>query len=197
MFQTAPGVTIPCPEKIKEEYRVFDGISIRANISFEKLKPLVEEFYQALPEPLFLVLQLPLAFDQERKIGPEGCLHQEVLYLDGQTRPQIDDIMRAFGPVLLGDGSSQFGIASHQSREEVFIQKYKLTDFYSAAPRKFIPLLEKYGLSQTQDLITVWDTFSPETPGECRLIAIDGLDVYAVAEELKKMGLYRAKIIEV
>ena len=50
MFQTAPGVTIPFPEKIQEQFQVYEGQSIRANISFEKLKSLLTEFYQSLPE---------------------------------------------------------------------------------------------------------------------------------------------------
>ena len=37
MFQTAPGVTIPFPEKIQEQFQVYEGRSIRANIK-EKIK---------------------------------------------------------------------------------------------------------------------------------------------------------------
>ena len=50
MFQTAPGVTIPFPEKIQEQFQVYEGQSIQANISFEKLKFLLTEFYQSLPQ---------------------------------------------------------------------------------------------------------------------------------------------------
>ena len=52
MFQTAPGVTIPFPEKIQEQFQVYEGQLIRANISFEKLRPILTEFYQSLPEPV-------------------------------------------------------------------------------------------------------------------------------------------------
>ena len=48
MFQTAPGVTIPFPEKIQEQFQVYEGQLIRANISFEKLRPILTEF---LPKP--------------------------------------------------------------------------------------------------------------------------------------------------
>ena len=50
MFQTAPGVTIPFPEKIQEQFQVYEGQSIQADISFEKLKFLLTEFYQSLPQ---------------------------------------------------------------------------------------------------------------------------------------------------
>ena len=196
MFQTAPGVTIPFPDKIQEQFQVYEGKSIYANISFEKIKPRLTEFYHSLPEPLFFVLQLPLLMHEERKMGDSNTFHQEVCYLDGQTKSQIDDIIEKYGQILLEDGMSQFAVASHVNNEEIFIQKYKLTAFYSSSPRRFIPFLQRYGLTETDNLITVWNTFSQETPGECRRVSINGFDVYDVAEQLKKQGLYRAKIIE-
>lgn len=196
MFQTAPGVTIPFPDKIQEQFQVYEGNSIYANISFEKLRPILTEFYHSLPEPLFFVLQLPLFIHEERKLKDSNTFHQEVCYLDGQTKSQIDDIIEKYGQILLEDGMSQFAVASHVNNEEIFIQKYKLTAFYSSSPRRFIPFLQRYGLTETDNLITVWNTFSQETPGECRRVSINGFDVYNVAEQLKKQGLYRAKIIE-
>ena len=196
MFQTASGVTIPSPEKIQEQFQAYEEQCVRANISFEKLNPMLTEFYHSLPEPLFFVLQLPLSIHEERKMGDSNTFHQEVCYLDGQTKSQIDDIMEKYGQILLEDGMSQFAVASHVNNEEMFIQKYKLTAFYSSFPRRFIPFLKRYGLTETDNLITVWNTFSQETPGECRRVSINGFDVYDVAEQLKKQGMYRAKIIE-
>lgn len=196
MFQTASGVTIPFPEKIREQFQVFEGRAIRANISFGKLKFLLTEFYHSLPEPLFFVLQLPLSIQEERQLGHDKILHQEVCYLDGQTQNQIDSILNLYGQILLEDGISQFAVASHTSREELFIKKYKLIELYSPSPRRFVPLLQRNGLTETARLFTVWDTFSQETPGECRRISIEGFDAYGISECLKKKGMYRAKIIE-
>ena len=145
---------------------------------------------------MFFVLQLPLSIQEERQLGHDKILHQEVCYLDGQTRDQMDSILNTYGQILLEDGMSQFAIASHVNHEEIFIQKYKLTDLYSPSPRHFIPLLQRYGLTETDHLFTVWDTFSQEKPGECRRISIQGLDAYAIAERLKEKGMYRARIIE-
>ena len=196
MFQTASGVTIPFPEKIREQFQVFEGRAIRANISFGKLKFLLTEFYHSLPEPLFFVLQLPLSIQEERQLGHDKILHQEVCYLDGQTQNQIDSILNLYGQILLEDGISQFAVASHTSREELFIKKYKLIELYSPSPRRFVPLLQRNGLTETARLFTVWDTFSQTTPGKSRRIPMDELDVYVIAERLKKLGMYRAKIIE-
>jgi hypothetical protein len=196
MFRTAPGVTIPFPDKILEEYQIFKGESIFANVSYEKLSALVTDFYKALPEPLFFVMQLPLSIFEENKIGFKEILHQEVLYLDGQTQRQIDTIMSSYGQLLLSDGLSQFAIASHKSHEEIFIQKYKVVSIYSKRPEKYVAFLTKYGLHRTDHLITAWNTFSHDYPGECRSICMEGLDAYHVADILKKQGMYRAKIID-
>lgn len=196
MFQTAPGVTIPFPDKILEEYQIFEGESVCANVSYEKLSSLVTDFYKALPEPLSLVMQLPLSIYEENKMGFEEILHQEVLYLDGQTQSQINMIMASYGQLLLSDGLSQFAIASHQSHEEIFVQEYKVVSIYSKMPEKYAALLTKYGLHKTDRLITAWDTFSQDYPGECRSVCIEGLDAYHVADVLKKQGMYRAKIVE-
>ena len=195
MFQIAPGVTLPFPEQFQEQFQVYEGRAIQANISFEKLQPLLTEFYQGLPEPLFFVLQLPLTEQEEQQLEQKGW-HDEVCYLDGQTRDQIDAILQEYGQILLEDGMSQFAVSSHVNHEEIFIQKYKLTDLYSPSPRRFIPLLQRYGLTETEHLVTPWDTFSIKTPGECRCVSIDGVDVYTIAERLKQQGLYRAKILE-
>lgn len=196
MFQTAPGVTVPFPDKILEEYQIFEGESIYANVSYERLSALVTDFYKALPEPLFLTMLLPLSIYEEKKIGSDKTLHQEVLYLDGQPQSQIDAIMSAYGQLLLSDGISEFAIASHQSHDEIFIQKYKVISIFSKMPEKYVPLLNSYGLHKTDNLITAWDTLSHDYPGECRRICIEGLDAFNIAKALKKQGMYSAKIIE-
>ena len=76
----------PYPDQIREEYEVREGHSILANISFPHLRPLVEEVFHSLPEPLFFVLQLPLSVQEEQLLRyPRGQAHQEVLYLDNQS----------------------------------------------------------------------------------------------------------------
>lgn len=137
-----------------EEYQIIEGESICANINYEKIAAFVTNYYRTLPEPLFLVMQLSLSIDEENKMGFEKILHQEVLYLDGQTQSQIDTIMTSYGQQLLSDGLSQFAIASHQSHEEIFIQKYKVVSLYSEMAEKYAILLTKYGLHKTDHLIT-------------------------------------------
>ena len=90
MFQTASGVTIPFPEKIKEEYQVYEN-KIQFHLRFEKLGAMLEDFIARQQEPLFFVLQIPLKRDEELALCPDGVFpeqgwtaHDRVCYLDGQ-----------------------------------------------------------------------------------------------------------------
>lgn len=197
MFQTALGVTIPFPEKIKEEFQFMEH-GFRFNISFEKIRPMLDDFVEQLEEPLFIVLQLPLTQSEEDNLRKSNNdpLHQKVCYLDGLSKEQVTAILQQYGNLILNDGISQFAVASHASNEEIFIQKYKLTDIYCSDSEKYLGLLKKYNLKEIDQLISVWDTFTHETPGEARRIEMNDINIFDVYDELVKLGMYDAKIIE-
>ncbi len=197
MIQTASGVQIPFPERIHEKY-IADKDYIRFNISFEKLEPLFRDFLDGLTEPLFLIVQVPLNQKEEDQLrqGEERKIHSEVLYLDGQTKKQVTDIIDTFGSILFNDGMSRFGVASHSTGDEIFIQKYKIVDIYSKAIDRYAFLMNKYRIERTRSLITPWDTFSHEHPGRCSKITMNHMDVYDVVEKLKERGMYRDKVVE-
>lgn len=195
MFNTAAGVNIPFPDKIEEKYEL-SAKRILCNISFEKLKQLLGDFVCGLVEPLFLVIELPLKLDEEEKLrtSQKDVFHKEVLYLDGQKKKQIDTLLDQYGELLLNDGMSSFGVASHVTGDEILIQKYKVVAIYSGEITKYCALMNRYGIVQTDNLVTVWNTFSHEHPGTCELVSINGLSVYDIVEELKKQGMYSSEI---
>lgn len=197
MINIASGVKIPHPELIEEKY-ICGNNFIRLNISFEKLLPLIKEFLALLPEPIFLFIHLPLKKQEEDKLHKPGefKLHSEILYLDGQTKKQIAEILDQHCNILLNDGLSQFGISSHKTGDEIFIQKYKIVSILSKNINSFIPLIENHDVVKTTTLVTAWDTFTQEAPGISTSVIIDGKDIYYVIEELKKLGMYSAKIVE-
>lgn len=135
---------------------------------------------------------------KEEKLRGEGQegIHEEILYLDGYKIVQIDKIFNKYGELLLNDGMSKFAVASHVTQDEIFIEKYKVTYIYSKKLEKYIEMMKRYKIKETKKLVTAWNTFSREHPGRCSRIEINGIDIYDVAEELKKQGMYRAKIIE-
>ena len=200
MFLTALGVKVPFPEQIKEEYQIREN-SIRFQLSFEKLEPLLAEFLAQLEEPLFLALHLPLSKQEELELLPPGTekmtgIHDKVCYLDGQSREDMQAILREYGELLLNDGLSQFAVASHNTGDELFIMKYKIAVIFCKNPQKYCAMLEAYGAVRTDELRTVWDTFSEETPGHAQRIEMNGITAYKIFETLAEKGMYQAKIVE-
>lgn len=180
MFQTAAGVAIPFPEQIEEGYQIH-GDTLTINLSYEKLSAFLEAFYNLLPEPLFLA------------VHPDAEDEQTVYYLDGMTRRQLSMILDGYGELLYQDGLSSFAVASHESEEELFVQKYKVLSLYSPDLPRFFPLLKQFDLPRTEQLRTVWDTFSEEHPGEARRLEIAGQTVPDMIRELQKIGMYQAQ----
>ena len=177
MFQTAAGVTVPFSEKLAEQYRQ-EGDTLTANLSFEKLDSFVRAFYAAIDEPLFLA------------IHPDAE-SEEVWYLDNMTRKQMTTVLDGFGELLYQDGLSAFAIGSLATNEELFVQKYKVLSLYSPQPARFAKLLEKHGVTRTDQLVTAWDTFSEAHPGVAERLEIGGMTVPDAIAELTKIGLYK------
>ena len=197
MFQTAQGVSIPFSERMQEQYQIFPNC-IRFTPSFEKIKPMLLDFIEQIEEPLFIVLELPLNQDEEAALRTRDTdpFHKKVWYLDGQSRQNVLDILAQYGDILLNDGISQFSVASHVTNDDFFIQKYKLIDLFSTTPARFVPLFKKYGLSETSEILTPWDTFSSQHPGTVKRVAHGGKDIFDVHEALVALGMYEAKVLE-
>jgi len=196
MFKTASGVTIPFTDKIKEEFEVSDR-GIAFNMSIEKLGSFLCEFLDMLTEPMFFVLEVPLNQNEEEKLRKDDTypFHKKVCYLDGQSKEQIKSILNQYGELLLNDGILQFAFYSHDTMEGIYIRKYKLAYIFSQNPSRHFEMLQKYGIVQTDKLVTVWDTFTHEAPGQARSIKVDSIDAYILLDELKKLGMYEAKVI--
>ena len=177
MFQTAAGVRVPFPEKLSEQYQL-DGDTLTSNLSFEKLVDFVRAFYAELDEPLFLAIHPDAESD-------------EVWYLDNMTKKQLTLILDGYGEPLYQDGLSAFAIGSLATEEELFVQKYKVLSIYSPKISRFAKLLERFGVSRTSKLVTAWDTFSKEHPGEAQRLEIAGQTVPDMIKELQKIGMYQ------
>ena len=177
MFQTAAGVRVPFPEKLSEQYQL-DGDTLTSNLSFEKLADFVRAFYAELDEPLFLA------------IHPDAE-SAEVWYLDNMTKKQLTLILDGYGELLYQDGLSAFAIGSLATEDELFVQKYKVLSIYSPKISRFAKLLERFGVSRTSKLVTAWDTFSKEHPGEAQRLEIAGQTVPDMIKELQKIGMYQ------
>ena len=197
MFQTASGVKIPHAEKLKEEFQLSDDM-IRLNLSFEKIKPMLHDFIMLIEEPIFLILHLPLKQQEEEALRKNNTdpFHQKVYYLGHRSKEQVIYLLQKYGELLLNDGMSRFGIASQTTNDEFFIRKYKLIDIYSKKPAYFLDLMRKYGVTQTDNLITAWKLFSHETPGETHSIEIKGMTAVDVYRQLIPLGMFEVEVID-
>ena len=106
-------------------------------------------------------------------------------------KPVVLMILDGYGELLYQDGLSAFAIGSLATEEELFVQKYKVLSIYSPRIGRFAKLLERFGVTRTDRLVTAWDTFSKEHPGEAQRLEIAGQTVPDMIKELQKIGMYK------
>lgn len=177
MFQTAAGVTVPFPNRLREQYRV-DGDTITCNLSFEKLSDFIHAYYGSLSEPLFLAIHPDAEQD-------------EVWYLDGMTKKQLTMILDGYGELLLQDGLSAFAIGSLATEDELFVQKYKVLSLYSPTLSRVEKLLARFDVPRADAIVTAWDTFSEAHPGSAERLEIAGMTVPDIIRDLQEIGMYQ------
>ena len=189
MFELRKGNYVPLQIKLKEEYQIYND-KIIANVSATKIGDLLNRFITMHKEPLFFILEVPSNQKDEIEIGKH---HNDVYYIDGCTTDEALDIFKKSFNVLVNDGLSNFGFGCHNSHDEIMFCKYNVTIIYSNDVDKYIPLFEQYKIKSTEKLITAWDTFTKNKPGESRRIETDGKDVYSIIEDLGEWNIYKAE----
>ena len=188
------GCTVPFPEKIHEEYEVNDNCII-ANIDADKIENLLLDFIRMHTEPLFFILEIPSKLEDENIVEPrwvEG-LHKDVYYIDGCTQEQALVIVEQIGELLINDGLSSFGFGCHISHDEIMVGKYNVITIYSQNLDSYNVLLEKNELKRVNNLITAWDTFTHDAPGETERIETNGKNVFDIPEMFADWGIYLAE----
>lgn len=194
MLKFRKGCTVPYPENIYETYEM-DSNSIIANIDADKIENLILDFITMHPEPLFFILEIPSKQSAERQIKPGvvESLHKDVYYMDGCTQQEAVAIVDRVGKLLVNDGLSSFGFGCHTSQDEIMIGKYNVLTIYAQTPESYHTLLEKYDLKQVDKLVTAWDTFTQNDPGESECVETDGKTVYDIPELFAGWGIYLAE----
>lgn len=178
-----------------EEVDGADHTLIRVNVSAERLADVYRDLCELVDAPGFFVLETPTnrAVEEELRESDDDPLHVDVHYLDGL---EVIDHRLLFDPLeelLVQCGCVAFGFGSHEHMDEVQVDGYKAVTVISTTPTKYAERLRALGFAQREELRTAWDTLGPETPGERRLVRVDGRTVYDVVRELGERGLYFAK----
>ena len=195
MLNLVKGYKISSPEKLNEGYEISSEMIITANVNAEKILDVFQHFIVMHDEPLFFILELPVTSDREHSIAPGIVeeLHKDVYYIDGCSREACLLLMGRYGELIINDGISNFGFGGHESQDEIMLDKYNVVTIYSKKLSDYDGFYEPHEIEKVENLITAWDTFTKETPGQSERYDCNGKSVYDLPEELKEWDIYLAE----
>lgn len=191
MIELKQGCRVPFPEKLFEQYQASDRV-IHANVNASKVMDMMRRFIREHQEYLFFILELPANQADETEIAPGmvDTFHTDVYFTDGLDKERALQMLEAVGPLLVADGMNSFGFGGHESHEEILFDRYNLLRIYCTNAANFEPFLTDFDISKTDQLITAWDTFDADHPGECERVEINGKTIFDIPNDFKEYGLY-------
>jgi hypothetical protein len=198
-FKLANGMKVSNMNGIHEcyelEYRNSRFV-FTANISATHIEKFVRLFCEGLVEPCFLILETPTNGNVEnilRETEP-NTTHCDVFYLDGLSRERLLALIDKYGALLINDGMVHFGFASHKSHDELYFADYNIATLFTPEKKEgYKQVFADFDIPEEDEIKTVWQNFSYNTPGDLFSIEVDGKDIYDIIEELKEEGLYFAE----
>ena len=192
-FNLIQGVSVDVLDGIRSAYVIRDNC-LDSVISAELIKPLLKGVIDKLDEPQFFFLELPCTEDEEKQLKKleNEAQHYKVYYLDGCTRPVSHAILDRYGDLLINDGLTRFGFGSNKTNDEVYVMDYQQVQVYGMT-RFFEPVFQKLGVPETEALRTMWDNFSPDHPGICSTVELEGERTEDIAANLADEGMYYAE----
>ena len=186
-----------CYEVI-EQVRPSDGqtyYSFAINIGIHKLRQLIENFIENLEEPCFFLCEIPASHKEEAELrkSAHDPFHRNAYYKDCCSRSELLELFAVYGEWFIQDGMINFGFASLNSKDELFIAKYKIANIFTSDIKRYKSLLSRFQIPQEEKIKTVWANFTQKAPGECSSITIEGKSVHAIIKQLQNSGLYLAE----
>ncbi len=181
---------------IKESYEV-NGKRITINISKEKFDDLLYSFIELLEEPCFFILEVPLTLqeEKEKQVNNFDSFHYQIYYIDGLTKEKLKIIFNNYLIFFKNNGLVSFGVASHISHDEIFFTKYNVANIYSNKIQNFFDILSTLDIPQTNNLITAWNIFNQNTPGEAFDLNEKEDDIASfINYATKTLGMYKGEI---
>ena len=195
MLKLTKGHFVTKPELLEEGYMQISDVSIIANVDADKIKDVLQHFIVMHEEPMFFILELPVTYDREEKIAP-GVVsesHKDVYYIDGCSKEACLTLLTQYGELLINDGISAFGFGCHESQDEIMVGAYNILTIYSRKLDEYVDFYEMHEIGKKDHLVTAWDTFTRNTPGQSERYKMDGKTVYDLPEELKEWNIYLAE----
>lgn len=186
MLEMIRGCTVPKPELLSEQYEIGEN-TLTANVNANKIESVFQHFINMQKERLFFILELPTNENDERKLRADDTTprHNDVYYVDGLDKEQALQILSHYGKLLINDGMSHFGFGILDMSAEIMLYKYNVMSLWTNVMEKYADFFEEHSVPRACHCFTAWETFSRETPGECRIIETDGVSAYDLPEILK------------
>lgn len=194
MLKLRKGCTVPLNEKLFEGYERKEKY-IYANVDSNKIIDVLNHFIVMHEEPLFFILELPTQLDNENIIQPNiiEYLHKDIYYIDGCNQEEALTILLGIGDLLVNDGLCSFGFGTHHSHNEIMVGKYNIVSIFESKQGFFDNFFELHDIQPVEHLITAWDTFTKEQPGESERVVTDGKDIFDIPRIFKDWGIYLAE----
>ncbi len=191
MIELKQGCRVPYPEKLFEQYEVSERV-IHANVDASKVMDMMRRFINEHQEYLFFILELPANQADETEIAPGmvDSFHTDIYFMDGLDEEHALQMLEAVGPLLIADGMNAFGFGGHESHEEILFERYNMMRVYCADAKNYDSFFADFGIAKTEWLVTAWDTFDAEHPGECERVERNGKTIYDIPVDFEKYGLY-------
>lgn len=193
MIELKWGCSVPFPERLFEQYAVSDNM-INANVGASKVLDMMKRFAQMRDEPMFFILEIPRKEPDnitESKIL-KNVDDYDVYFIDGLNVSDACSVVDALGPLLVRDGMNMFGLGCHKSGEEILFGRYNLMNVYTQNSEKYKGFFADFGIKKVDNLVTAWDTFDEDHPGECHLYVSEttGKTIYDIPDAYKDYGMY-------
>lgn len=197
-FRLTEGMSVSNLDGLHECYEVKErnGTYVfKVNVSAENIAKLIQSFCIGLDEPCFFILEVPTNEKDELELRKKNTdsFHCDVFYWDGLSTSTLLEIVDKYGELLINDGMTCFGFASHHSHDEIYLGRYNIVSIFASDVFRYKDLLDGMSISEEEQIKTVWDNFSKDAPGQTRRIEIGGQDIYSLIDELKNRGLYFAE----
>ena len=198
-FQTVEGV------KVADLTGVFEGYCVQqategpwvftVNVSAERLFPVFRKLAVQVNDPGFFLFETGSHRDVEEQLrkSPADPFHKDVFYLDGIDVERALQLISEHERNLVHDGGVNFGYGSHEGTDEVFVGPYKILYIYADDPGKYREVLDELGFPRRDPLVTVWDNFGPDSPGERGILPDAKPTRWEMIEILMSQGLYFAE----
>lgn len=157
------------------------------------IREVIEHFLLCQPEgtQFFFFLELPVPRDRESQLrqSTQTPLHRDVYTLGKLELCDALILLDYFAELLIHDGLSIFGFGLRDGSAEIMLDKYNVMSLWAEKPEDYRDFWQAHDIPEVPTCSTAWDTFSPDRPGRCRKICVEGRTVFDLPKLLEPVGM--------